>query len=979
MGNNITVSPWIYFDKMALGAAGPDPTPQNNVKTRLGLVGETLIGPAFQPTLIKNNNEFSRVFGGLSQELDGVTKFPRYELPYIATRYLNQANQLYVTRVLGLSGYDAGRTWGITVSANYDTQTLGPTVTAGTYTTLFSFTANSQNTVTKVASNDPLIQTLWDNGELKKVLNNFPGSLVQPTDINYTAGTLSDISQKAYVVSSNYTGFSINNYYLKSYEYDYTNNVYVGETSGITVYYSAATYTAASNQIVALLKSRADIDVDENLTFYISGGSSTISFVPRFSATTTNVYGNFVLNWVDKFGNNREAAFTFDKSKSRYLGSALNKDLKESEFPFYIDEIYDNNIRVLNQEGRIKGLNLSIVDYGTKFSNFKDKFKPSVTPWVLSQLKGSNISRLFRFWSKGDGEYTANQFKVSILNIRLPDSANSFYNVNKPDESPEYKFDVMIRPINDIDSNPSGEIFRMCSMNPKSDTYIGKLIGTRNGDYPSRSAYATVEINEDDETTYLCFPAGFLGYPSMDYHDTVSGTAVAPVLRYKTFYSITDDVDTNFLGIGDYYSFDKSFFKYKGKPNNVGLNEWSGMTKAFHMDVNAVGATIDGFNYDVDFEVGASPFTDEQFTTDTQYELINSRKFTFMPYGGFDGWNMHRIGRTNQDTYKINGDRGVLGEMKDTFNKITLSDNTTGLDSDYYAYLEGLYTFKDTDTIDINLFATPGIDVINHNTLVEEAIDLIENTRADSLYIVTTPDVDAARDRLLTEDIVDFIDGQYNSSYTATFWPWTTLPSAPSFWLPPTTAVIESIAKNDRANGGQLWFAPAGVRRGSLDVYEVRRNEFDDFITKQEVDYLYNNRINPIIYVGLNGYEGFKTWGNKTLATSNIKANRIHIRRLLLEARYLIIKACKPFLFEQNDSVTMRKLENVINPILSSIKDGRGITDFRLKFDKNQTDMDNNILRGKIYLKPVDTIEYMLFQFSIIPREENLTLSFNPE
>jgi hypothetical protein len=37
-------------------------------------------------------------------------------LPYVAKSYLSQSNQLFVTRVLGLSGYDAGM-WGITLDA----------------------------------------------------------------------------------------------------------------------------------------------------------------------------------------------------------------------------------------------------------------------------------------------------------------------------------------------------------------------------------------------------------------------------------------------------------------------------------------------------------------------------------------------------------------------------------------------------------------------------------------------------------------------------------------------------------------------------------------------------------------------------------------------------------------------------------------------------------------------------------------------
>jgi len=79
--------------------------------TSLGLVGETLRGPAFTPMFIDNWRNFEYVFGGTSSEQYAGSKYPRYELPYIALDYLTESTQLYVTRVLGLSGYSAGKAW----------------------------------------------------------------------------------------------------------------------------------------------------------------------------------------------------------------------------------------------------------------------------------------------------------------------------------------------------------------------------------------------------------------------------------------------------------------------------------------------------------------------------------------------------------------------------------------------------------------------------------------------------------------------------------------------------------------------------------------------------------------------------------------------------------------------------------------------------------------------------------------------------
>jgi hypothetical protein len=83
-------------------------------------VGETLKGPAFEPIFVKNFDEFTTIFGGTSPEKFVNTQIPKYEAAYIAKSYLQQSNQLFVSRILGLSGYDAGPSWSIKTIANVD-------------------------------------------------------------------------------------------------------------------------------------------------------------------------------------------------------------------------------------------------------------------------------------------------------------------------------------------------------------------------------------------------------------------------------------------------------------------------------------------------------------------------------------------------------------------------------------------------------------------------------------------------------------------------------------------------------------------------------------------------------------------------------------------------------------------------------------------------------------------------------------------
>jgi hypothetical protein len=73
--------------------------------TRLGLVGLTPKGPAFEPIKIASSEGFSNRFGNPNSD------FP---LTYVGYRFLSQSSELTLTRVLGQVGYSGSNAWVIT-------------------------------------------------------------------------------------------------------------------------------------------------------------------------------------------------------------------------------------------------------------------------------------------------------------------------------------------------------------------------------------------------------------------------------------------------------------------------------------------------------------------------------------------------------------------------------------------------------------------------------------------------------------------------------------------------------------------------------------------------------------------------------------------------------------------------------------------------------------------------------------------------
>ena len=321
--------------------------------------------------------------------------------------------------------------------------------------------------------------------------------------------------------------------------------------------------------------------------------------------------------------------------------------------------------------------------------------------------------------------------------------------------------------------------------------------------------------------------------------------------------------------------------------------------------------------------------------------------------------DIYRESRTNGDSYTINGTDGKQGEIVNTFYPSTTSEGDIGNTSDYYSFLNGIYTYNNPESVNVNVFASPGLDIIDQTSLVENAIDMIETDRADSLYIITTPDVDSGGEPMSADDAVAFVeDSAIDSNYSATYWPWLQMNDTENnqyVWLPPTLEVVRNIALTD--NVAFPWFASAGLNRGTTNAIKARVK-----LTLDQRDTLYEGRINPMATFS---DVGVVIWGNKTLQEKETALNRINVRRLLLQARKLISAVSIRLLFEQNDEVVRNQFLSLVNPILDNIRKERGLTDFRVVLDDTPESIDRNELNGRIFIKPTRTLEYINIEFNI--------------
>lgn len=630
---------------------------------------------------------------------------------------------------------------------------------------------------------------------------------------------------------------------------------------------------------------------------------------------------------------------------------------------------------------RMNAGNTDVVYVQLDMNDYKSPYRYASTPWIVSNLKGDmkhvDVTKLFRFHTISDGDSSNYDVKVSIENI-------------KPDEG---TFDVVVRRIDDADESIIVlERFGKCSMVPGDSNYIAYRIGSFDGTYEVKSKYITVEVNESTASR-TSVPCGFLGYPIPKYDGTpIEGdgnTGVSfPTIKYNTMYDEDVKNRKQYFGLSSWIGVDIDTFTFKGTKAYIDNPKF--LSHGFHLDSRLdsknggiSSITVDnesGYKFDCVNTNSRTNTLSEAPIIGTEdemygsiYENTNLRKFTVFFYGGFDGWDVYRDKRTNTDEYKMSKYKGYINLGSGdgySFNKIkdpsALKLNENGITSDWYAYLSGIRQFANPEETDINVFATPGIDYVNQKLLVEEAIEMIEEERADSIYVITTPDKPSGASDMVDdmynaeEAVYNLEDTEIDSNYACTYYPWVKYEDVDNnqyIYLPPTKDAVRNFAQTD--NTSYSWFAPAGINRGSVDCVRAH------FITKlADEDTLYEGRINPVKTFA---QDGVKIWGQKNLQINESQLNRISVRRLLLRIRKLIAISCLGLIFEPNDATVKQSFLTTVTPILDNVRSNRGVSDYRIEVNDTVESRERRELPCKIYIKPVNALEYITIDFIVTP------------
>ena len=328
-------------------------------------------------------------------------------------------------------------------------------------------------------------------------------------------------------------------------------------------------------------------------------------------------------------------------------------------------------------------------------------------------------------------------------------------------------------------------------------------------------------------------------------------------------------------------------------------------------------------------------------------------KFTSPMFGGFDGFDI-----TEADPLRN-----------------TLIDGASELNS--YAYnsiKKAIDVTSDPEYVEFDIAAIPGL---TNDTLNTHLIDSCEN-RGDALALVDlkgnyAPPHEHAQGPNTNlgsvDTVVSTLKGlNINSSYGAAFYPFVQIRDTINdsiLFVPPSVVALGTMSSSQRKSA--VWFAPAGFTRGGLSegsaglpVIGVRER-----LTSAKRDTLYEANINPIATFPA---EGIVIFGQKTLQVTPSALDRINVRRLLIFLKKEISRIAATLLFDQNVQATWNRFRGQVEPFLTDVQAGLGLTDFRVVLDDTTTTpdlQDRNILYAKIFLKPARAIEFIALDFVI--------------
>ena len=650
---------------------------------------------------------------------------------------------------------------------------------------------------------------------------------------------------------------------------------------------------------------------------------------------------------------------------------------------------------------------------GKDYESFNARYQTARTPWIMSQDFGGTQFKLFRLHSLDDGEISNGMYRLLMSNLRY--ESDVVYG----------RFDLTLERLST--SPQKGDVivgWKNLSLDPDDRNYIARVIGDQytyynfdleeskqrlqvEGNYPIRNNFVRIELSDDllsGNVPVDALPTGFLGHRYLntsipgnfvdgkvfDDTDAISTAVVSPVKFVKSIsrkinnstneassdlawgvkLAKKENDDDSLKELSEIVNDDSivSYTKYFPHFGDVFIED-DGSTADFQngrfslekIQIPASGlsgdvlSSWDNAEYRRDGSLKGDQGRFVKISKDATGKNVRFLKFRCLFQGGFDGVNIfdkEKAEFTGVASLREGGDE-------------TGTNKYTG--PTVMAYRRACDVLTDKSAVEFQVLALPGQRA---SVVTDYALSACEE-RFDALYLMDIVEKDASLNVIESNSIkphvrntvLEFSGRGLDSSFGAAYFPDVMVrrPSdGASVSVPPSVGMLGVLSRNDQISAP--WFAPAGLNRGRLNSTGVKVQMNRDLL-----DELYDADINPIYEPAGRAGEVY-AFGQKTLMQDSSALDRINVRRLLIDIRRKVKRIGESLLFEPNRASTLARFSALVEPIMADVQSRQGVARYKVQIDSStttQNDIENNTIRGKIYLQPLKSIEFISLDFVV--------------
>ena len=211
---------------------------------------------------------------------------------------------------------------------------------------------------------------------------------------------------------------------------------YTGTCNVLVNTYTADTYSDAHNLIVATFRSRgiSQYNDNNNPTYQVTGTTDVV-MLDNLDGISQDPFNNFTLSGITSDATTFSFQTSLQSSATDFLSKVFgrsNFSKDRTEVPLFLEEEYTALLANLYNLGKVRGLSTDLEAFDSAQSLdpdtigwYAEQYQTPSTPYLVSELRGDTVERLFRFISISDGNNANKQIKISVSNISFANNKNN--------------------------------------------------------------------------------------------------------------------------------------------------------------------------------------------------------------------------------------------------------------------------------------------------------------------------------------------------------------------------------------------------------------------------------------------------------------------------------------------------------------------------------------------------------------------------